>query len=207
KMLRHGCTTKSIVWATARYWLKAEITANPKNVIKSIDSLPRQREIVQELVELRKKSEELLTENERLNKELKTAKSDAKKELAQAYNRNINILSATEWIERGYELALSENYTDAEKAFSKAIELDPQYAMAYYHRGCAYKDLNNYQQAINDFDKAIELNPQYVLAYVRRGTAYGMNGNNERAFENLKIAAKLGDKQSQDFLKSKGVSW
>jgi tetratricopeptide (TPR) repeat protein len=194
-------------WDGKAYWLKAEITANPKDVIKSINSLPRQREIIQELVDLRKKSEDLLTENERLNKDLKTAKSDAKTELTQAYKRNINILSANEWIERGYELALSENYTDAEKAYSKAIELDPRYAMAYYYRGCAYKDHGNYQQAINDFDKFIELNPQYAIAYYYRGITYGMHGNNERAFESLKIAAKLGHKHSQDFLKSKGVSW
>jgi hypothetical protein len=55
-------------WDGKVYWLKAKIAANPQDVIKSIDSLRSDRAKVQELEELRKKSEELLKENERLNK-------------------------------------------------------------------------------------------------------------------------------------------
>ena len=70
-----------------KYWLKAKITANSQDVMKAIDSLRKDREKVKELVELRKKSEELLKENERLNQELKTAKGEKKqKTVAQAYS-------------------------------------------------------------------------------------------------------------------------
>jgi hypothetical protein len=61
-------------WDGKVYWLKAKIAANPQDVIKSVDSLRKDRAKVQELEELRKRSEELLKENERLNKELKEAK-------------------------------------------------------------------------------------------------------------------------------------
>ena len=128
-------------WDGKVYWLKAKIAANPQDVIKSIDSLRKDRAKVKELEELRKKSEELLQENERLNKELKIAKGETKQEAAQAYKRNIDNLSATEWFERGYELGISGNNTDAVKAFSKAIELNPQYAVAYANRGIAYGSL------------------------------------------------------------------
>ena len=158
-------------WDGKVYWLKAKIAANPQDVIKSIDSLRKDREKVKELEELRKKSEVLLKENERLNKELKTAKGDAKQKSAQAYNRNIDNLSATEWFEKGYKLDESGNYTDAEKAYSKAIELNPQYASAYINRGVAYDKLGNYQQAIKDYNKAIELNPQEAGFYYNRGVA------------------------------------
>lgn len=103
-------------WDGEKYWLKAKITANPQEVIKSIDNLRKDREKVKELEELRKKSEELLQENKRLNKELKVAKGGKKQEASQAYKRNIDNLSATEWLERGHELCISGNYTDAEKS-------------------------------------------------------------------------------------------
>jgi len=57
-----------------------------------------------------------LKENEWLNKKLKIAMGGKKQEAAQAYKRNIDNLSATEWFERGYEFAISGNYTDAVKA-------------------------------------------------------------------------------------------
>ena len=149
-------------WDGKVYWLKAKITANPQDVIKSIDSLRKEREKVKELEELRKKSEALLKENERLNKELKTAKGGAKQESAKAYKQNIDNLSAVEWFEKGYKLYESGNNSDAVKAYSKAIELEPRAATAYYNRGLAYHKLSNTEQAIKDLNKAIELNPQYA---------------------------------------------
>jgi tetratricopeptide (TPR) repeat protein len=172
-------------WDGKVYWLKAKIAANPQDVIKSIDSLRKDREKVKELEELRKRSEELLKENERLNKELKIAKDETKQETAQAYKQNINSLSATEWVERGYELAISGNYTDAVKAFSKAIELNPQDAAAYCNRGVAYVSLDNYQQAIEDCSKAIELNPQIAETYYIRGLVYVGLGNNQQAIKDF----------------------
>jgi hypothetical protein len=71
-------------WDGKVYWLQAKIAADPQDVMKSIDSLRKDRAKVKELEELRKKSEELLKENERLNKELKMAKGKEKQATAQA---------------------------------------------------------------------------------------------------------------------------
>ncbi len=91
--------------------------------------------------------------------------------------------------------------------FNKAIEIDPTYTEAYYNRGIAYNSLGNYKQAIGDYDKAIEIDPTYAEAYNNRGTVYWSLGNFEKAIEDLKIASKLGNKASQDFLKGNGISW
>jgi len=53
----------------------------------------------------------------------------------------------------------------------------------------------------------IELNPQHVDAYNNRGVAYHKLGNTQRAIENYKIAARLGNKGSQDFLRQEGIEW
>ena len=51
-------------------------------------------------------------------------------------------------------------YQEAIEAYTKAIELDPKYAVAYYGRGLIYVVLGDYRQAIRDYDKAIELDPK-----------------------------------------------
>ena len=49
--------------------------------------------------------------------------------------------------------------------FTKAIELKPNYADAYYSRGVAYKNKNNPDRATADFHKAIALKPDYASTY------------------------------------------
>ena len=66
-------------------------------------------------------------------------------------------------------------------ASNKAIELDPQYAMAYITRALAYGKLNQYDNAITDCTKAIELEPKSALAYNNRGFAYLNMGKQKEA--------------------------
>lgn len=183
-------------WDGKTYWLKAKITANPQDVTKAIDSLRKDREKVKELEGLRKISEALLKENERLTKELGTATGNAQKEAAQAYKRNIDNLSAAEWFERGHELDISGKFTEAIKAYNKAIELNPQYTDTYINRGALYDDLGKYQQAIKDYNKAIELNPQYAKAYNNRGNAYVTLGKYKQAFKDFNKAIELNPREA-----------
>ena len=57
------------------------------------------------------------------------------------------------WDRGDYEKAIAD--------FSKAIELDPNYADAYYYRGEVYKDRGELQRAKDDYKRAGELNPAY----------------------------------------------
>ncbi|WP_419547741.1 tetratricopeptide repeat protein [Microcystis sp.] len=63
-----------------------------------------------------------------------------------------------------YELALSD--------YSKAIDINPNYADAYNNRGNLYKDLQKYDLALSDYSKAIDINPNDALAYNNRGNLY-----------------------------------
>lgn len=192
--LTAGIVSTEIVsetWDGKVYWLKAKISADPKDVIKSIDTLRKDREKVKELEELRKRSEALFEENERLKKELLTEKGQKEQEVKQRYERNITNLTATEWFERGYSLGISGNQKDAVEAFNKSIELNPRLAVVYYNRGVAYHVLGNYQQAIKDLDMAIELNPLFSVAYSNRGIAHGELGNYQQAVKDFNKAIEL----------------
>ena len=63
-------------------------------------------------------------------------------------------------------------YSQAIADYSKAIQLNPGYAEAYYSRGCAYDGIGEYDKAIADYKKTIELDPNHASAYYNRGLAY-----------------------------------
>ena len=108
---------------------------------------------------------------------------------------------------RGIAYGKLGNHNQATGDFGRAIEINPKYAEAYNSRGIAYNNLGNYTLAIGDFDRAIEIKPKFAEAYYNRGVAYNNLGNDKQAIENFKIASKLGNNASQDFLRKQGIDW
>jgi tetratricopeptide (TPR) repeat protein len=78
--------------------------------------------------------------------------------------------------------------------YTKAVQLDPNYALAYYNRGKLYYNLKNYKQALNDFNKTISLKPDYALAYYMRASLYNQTGNYEQARDDYNKAKTLNPK-------------
>ena len=69
------------------------------------------------------------------------------------------------------EKARAGDYQGAIQEFSRVIEINPNFAVAYYSRGLAKFDLGNREEAIPDYTQAIEINPDYIDAYLGRGIA------------------------------------
>ena len=63
------------------------------------------------------------------------------------------------------------NFEKAIQMFDKAIELNPNNANAYKHRGDVYL-CTDLEKAIKDYTKAIELKPNYIGAYSARAAIY-----------------------------------
>ena len=61
--------------------------------------------------------------------------------------------------------------------YTKAVELNPNLAAAYYNRGNIYRDKGEFDLAIADFAKAIELDPNDAESYTNRGAVYGRKGD------------------------------
>jgi len=112
-----------------------------------------------------------------------------------------------EYLEKGRQAFVAGNWSEALKAFHHAIELNPQNTEAYFYRGNIYDELGHDEQAIADYNKVIKLNPVHIDAYLRRGFAYNNLGQSTKALNNIKIAAKLGDRTAQTFLKDRGMTW
>lgn len=181
-------------WDGHAYWLKLKITADSGNVIKSIDALRKDRQKTKELEDVRKRSDELSREVERLRKELTAVKDENRAKKQAAYNEAINGLTAIEWYEKGFASTMLGNHSDGINAFTKAIELNPEYVEAYVSRCLTYAIIGNSRLAIEDCNKAIKLNPKDAVTYVRRGTAHNRLGNNRLAIEDFERAIKLNPK-------------
>ncbi|MBK6772492.1 MAG: tetratricopeptide repeat protein [Ignavibacteria bacterium] len=75
--------------------------------------------------------------------------------------------------------------------YSKAIELNPNYALAFHNRANVYNDLKEMNKALIDYNKAIALNPEYANSYNNRGTAYERLGETEKAIADYNKAIEL----------------
>ncbi|PPS44210.1 tetratricopeptide repeat protein [Chroococcidiopsis sp. TS-821] len=80
--------------------------------------------------------------------------------------------------------------------YHMAIQLAPNYAIAYYDRGVLYDELGDKQKAIADYTRAIQLNPNYAEAYYYRGIIrYKLN--DKHALSDLFTAKNLLIKQGK----------
>jgi tetratricopeptide (TPR) repeat protein len=75
--------------------------------------------------------------------------------------------------------------------FTKAIELKPDYAVAYSNRAGAKRALKDFDGAIADCTKAIELQPDYAVAYNNRGGAKLAKGDIDGAAADFAKAVDL----------------
>lgn len=86
----------------------------------------------------------------------------------------------------------SEGKTEASiDHFTKAIQINPQYADAFESRGLCYFQIGNYQNAIKDFDEFIKLKAADALIYHIRGNAKVRLGNYQSAIEDFNKAIIL----------------
>lgn len=100
-----------------------------------------------------------------------------------------------------------KNYGRAISDYTRAIEFAPRMPEIYYNRGVAYERTGRFAKAVEDYTKAVEADPQYAKAYGNRASALWSQGERGQALEDMKRAARLGLRELQAYLKSKGIEW
>jgi len=66
----------------------------------------------------------------------------------------------------------AQNYEDAVKYFSQAIDIDGSNHVLYSNRSAAYASLHQYSNALKDAKKCVEVKPDWAKGYSRLGAAY-----------------------------------
>jgi len=100
---------------------------------------------------------------------------------------------------RGFAYALKRDQSSAIADYSKAIEIDPDYAVAFYRRAYALGATGDLDRAISDYDEAIRLNPSYAFAYGERGAVYARKGDFDHAIRDYNESLRLNRTNAGDF--------
>ncbi|TSA56235.1 MAG: tetratricopeptide repeat protein, partial [Planctomycetaceae bacterium] len=103
---------------------------------------------------------------------------------------------------QGINFEEQQNYREAIKAYTSAIELDPQYVDAYIKRGTARFALKpiDCMETRDDFTTAIEIDPENADAYYERALVNFYMLYNEQGRNDMEMAARLGHKGAQEWL-------
>jgi tetratricopeptide (TPR) repeat protein len=90
---------------------------------------------------------------------------------------------AEEHNERGVMYFHRRELAAAEKEFSLALEIKPDFAEAFNNLGLTLSDLGRKDEAVNAFKKAIELSPEAPEAYNNLGCLYKVRKDYQQAVE------------------------
>ncbi|MEG4282182.1 tetratricopeptide repeat protein, partial [Microcoleus sp. A006_D1] len=75
------------------------------------------------------------------------------------------------WRKRGNEQFKLGNFEEAIASYEKALEVKPDYDVAWFNRGIALRNLGKLEEAIASYDKALEIKPDDHEAWYNRGVA------------------------------------
>lgn len=119
--------------------------------------------------------------------------------------------AAQAYLAEGRALAEKGKHEEAVGAFTDAIEAQPEYAEAYFHRGCSHVRLRLGEEmqgesrtveekALRDFDAAIRLNPAYGRAYFNRAMIHASRAQFRAAAEDLLSACQYDARNPEPHL-------
>jgi tetratricopeptide (TPR) repeat protein len=100
-----------------------------------------------------------------------------------------------------------KNYGRAISDYTRAIEYAPKSPEIHYNRAIAHEKAGKFIKAIEDYTNAVDADAQYMKAYCNRASLLWSQGETRQALEDMKEAARLGMREMQVFLKSKGIEW
>ena len=82
-------------------------------------------------------------------------------------------------------------HEDAVNQYSKAIEIEPNYAKAHFNLGGTFQDLGLLDESIQSYKKCIEIEPEYSEAFNNLGNVYRELGQYDLAIKSFKAALSL----------------
>jgi tetratricopeptide (TPR) repeat protein len=125
---------------------------------------------------------------------------------------SINPKNAVAYCNQGQFMITGQGYESFENlvswheraihCFDCAININPNYALAYNRRGTAYYRMHKFKEAIEDYNKAIEIDPSnnYNI-YYRRGQAKELEGDFKGAIEDFGKAIEFAPENYKAYKK------
>ncbi|NTW52432.1 MAG: tetratricopeptide repeat protein [Chlorobiaceae bacterium] len=106
--------------------------------------------------------------------------------------------SANTYFNQGLASHKTGDLKEAVRLYSRAIDTDNRFVMAYQMRGAAWQKLKQYQKAIADYSMVIELGEPYFqsVGYFNRGIVKNMSGNYGDAAADFTFAINIDRKMA-----------
>ena len=98
---------------------------------------------------------------------------------------------AEEHFWQGIECRKQDQNDLAMREFTKAIELDPGYDLAYYNRALIYYFSGEPERSITEYNKALELSPNNPFWTYERGFLHLQLGEREKVIADLERSLEL----------------
>jgi tetratricopeptide (TPR) repeat protein len=111
-----------------------------------------------------------------------------------------------EWLQEGNALFAIAQYKEAIECYSKAIQLNPNYANAYYNKGLALYNIGQTEAAIEYYDSVLKLQPNYAQAHYNKGLALTSLGKHMESVFCYDKAIKLYPNYADAYY-NKGLAW
>jgi tetratricopeptide (TPR) repeat protein len=99
--------------------------------------------------------------------------------------------SAEEWTAKGKEAYRAEKYDDADKYYSKALEIDPKMQKALFNRALNSYRLKKYNEARSDLSAVLDIDPKDHEAIFYTGLTYFSQGKYSEAYNQFEKAAEI----------------
>ncbi len=97
----------------------------------------------------------------------------------------------------GFVFGMLNENDEALDAYDRAIELNPQYSLAWNNKGVTLGKLDRPEDALAAFDKAIELNTKFFDVWYNKGVALGNLNRPEEALTAFEKAIELNPQDSE----------
>ena len=184
---------RTIVGDGFRFWVKIKARVNPDNIKEMANKIKvKDKSVIEDYKKIQAAYDKSQKEIGELKKQLAQAKGEKEKKQVEAkISNDERMFQANEWFDKGYQHDLNKDYDKAIEAYTSAITLTPNFAIAYYNRGNAYYSKGQYDRAIENFNKMIAINPNDADAYYNRGIAYAKKGQYDRAIEDYNKAISI----------------
>jgi len=138
------------------------------------------------------------SKNKRLTA-IKIGFNNASLGIKATYKSQSTAITTEEYFNRGLSKYYLKDYYGAILEYSRAIDLNANFAEVFLNRGVAKYELKDNYGAIEDYTKAIELNSIFAEAFNNRGAAKGELKDNYGAISDYTKAIELNPKDASAF--------
>jgi len=179
-------------WNGIEFFIKAEITLDIDEVNKKISQIAKDRNKTRRLEEANERSEQAILELNKIQKKLKETISEKERlKLQLEYANKSDILSASDWFQKGNNADELKEYDNAILYYQKAIELNSDFAAAYFNIALVYHEKGNYDNSIKYYLKTTQLDSSFISAFYNLGLVFDDKGDYEKAIKYYKMALRI----------------